>query len=91
MPTASSDQTPYVGSLKSVDSFVIQALNYKLNVHLTSYIIISLVNQNFGRVTDCRAAAVWALQAKVSAHFIYHTIDQFWSLNRSCMENSLMC
>lgn len=72
---------PYVVSLKPVDSFIIQALNYELNVHLTSYILISLMNQKSGGVTDCRAAAVWALRAKVSTHFIYHTNDQFWSLN----------
>lgn len=39
------------------------------------------MNQSLGRVTDFRAAAVWALWAKVSTHLIYHTNDQFWSLN----------
>lgn len=68
---------PYVVSLKPVDSFVIQALNNEPNVHLTSYILISLMNQNLWRATDHRAAAVRALRANVSAHFIYHTNDQF--------------
>lgn len=72
---------PLAASLKPVNSFVIKALNYELDVHLTSYILISLMNQSLGRVTDFRAAAVWAPWAKVSTHLIYHTNDQFWSLN----------
>lgn len=70
---------PHAASLKPVNSFVVYALNYELNVH--SYILISLMNQSLGRVTDFRAAAVWALWAKVSTHLIYHTNDQFWNLN----------
>lgn len=79
---------PCAASFKPVDSFVIQAPNYEPNVHLTSYILILLMNQNLWRVTDCRAAAVWPLRAKVSAHFIYHTNDQFWSLNTGCLSGA---
>lgn len=63
---------PYLASLKPADSFVIQALNYEPNVHLTSYILVSLMNPNLQRVTDRRAAALQALQAKVSSHSLSH-------------------